>query len=222
MQWSAVLSQFFNDNKSQALQLLSGLCGLIGVAYGLNVLMVERTRIPVCSAELLKTVSEQSFLQQQAITVEVAGAVAQSGIWQVPVGSRVADAIEKAGGFSQRADRTFAVQNLNLAKNLSDGEKIYVPFEDERSTLASVLPPSSPNQNSTADLATVDQSTVQTGSLISINSASNKELQTLPGIGEVRASKIIENRPYTALTELVSKGVITEGIFTSLNGLIVL
>ncbi|MFH2118597.1 MAG: SLBB domain-containing protein [Candidatus Paceibacterota bacterium] len=222
MQWGVVLSQIFGGNKSQALQLLSGLCGFIGIAHGLNVLMVERTQIPVCSVELLEAVGEQNFLKQQTVTVEVAGAVVQPGVWQVSVGSRVADAIEKAGGFSQRADRTFAVQNLNLAKSLLDGEKIYVPFEEEKSTSVASSLASNSNQNSTNDLGATDQLISQTGGLISINNSSDKELQTLPGIGEVRASKIIENRPYTTLGELVSKDAITEGIFASLNGLIVL
>jgi competence protein ComEA len=219
MQWSAVLTQIFGGQRSQALQLLSGLLGLAGVMYGLQVLMVERANIPVCSADLLTAVGEQSFLRQQQLTVEVAGAVVEPGVWQVAVGSRMADAIEKAGGLSQRADRTFAVQSLNLAQALTDGQKIYVPFAGERLAESSL----STGYSSLGDKSSAvdsSQTASQLANLISVNGATAKELQTLPGVGEVRASKIMENRPYVALSELVTKEALTEGIFTNLQGLI--
>ena len=202
MQWSAISSQVLGSTGGKALQLLYGIIGLIGVIYGLQVLMVERAQIPLCSAEVLQAVGEQNFLQQQKMTVEVAGAVVRPGVWQLAIGSRVAEAIDKAGGFSQRADRMFAAKGLNLADPLKDGQKIYVPFEDEAL-------PAQPNQDSTALSA-------DTGA-ISINSASLKELQTLPGIGEVRAGEIVENRPYAAIAELLTKAVLTESLFNDLK-----
>jgi DNA uptake protein ComE-like DNA-binding protein len=216
MQWSAVLSHTFGGDWSKALQLLSVGLGLTGVLYGLQVLMVERAEIPVCSAEILTAVGEQSFLRQQNLMVEVAGAVVNPGVWQVAVGSRMADAIEKAGGLSQRADRTFAVQHLNLASSLTDGEKIYVPFEGEISTKQANQASAEPTAGQAGEGAILGAVT----SIISINQASAKELESLPGIGEARAAKIIENRPYTALNDLVSKGALTEGVFTNLTGLI--
>jgi competence protein ComEA len=215
MQWSVILSKFFGGNRGAALQLLSGIVGLIGIAYGFHTLMVERAQIPVCSAELLTAVGEQSFLTKQQLTVEVAGAVVEPGVWQLAVGARVAEAIDQAGGFSQRADRTFAANGLNLAAPLEDGQKIYVPFAQESS--ADQVGQSTQNQDS----STAAQNNTA-ANVISVNSASSDELDGLPGIGQARAASIIENRPYTTLNELVSKGALTQGLFNDLAGLIAL
>lgn len=203
MQWSAKVFTLFGGKWGQALQLLSGVVGLVGVAYGLQTLMVERAQLPVCSAEVLAEMGEQNFLRQQKLTVEVAGAVARPGVWQVAVGARVAEAIEKAGGFSAQADRTFATQGLNLARYLEDGEKIYIPFAGEVGSKSS-----QPGEAIASESAP---------SGISINSASDKELQTLPGIGQARATAIIENRPYGSIDELVSKGAVGEIILNNIR-----
>ncbi len=187
------------------LQLLSGFIGAVGMLYGLQVLMVERTMIPFCSAEVLAAVGEESLLAQQQVTVEVAGAVVEAGVWKLGVGSRVADALEKAGGLSARADRTFTTQNLNLARTLVDGERLYIPFTGENLNRE--------NNGVVAGIST-------TNTKISVNDASEKELQTLPGIGQARAAKIIENRPYQSLQELVSKQAISETLLDGLSGLV--
>ncbi|HCR81614.1 MAG: hypothetical protein UX28_C0003G0168 [Candidatus Pacebacteria bacterium GW2011_GWA1_46_10] len=209
MQWGAHLFKNFSGNWGAALQLLSGTVGLIGIAYGLQVLMVERAEVPLCSAEVLAAVGEQSFLKEQQLTVEVAGAVVNPGVWQLPVGSRVALAIEKAGGFSQRADRDFTVKGLNLADPVKDGQKIYVPFAGEK-----------PEQQATAGNASEQSSVDSVADKISVNTATAESLETLPGIGETRATKIIENRPYHTLDELVVRKVLTEGIFDEIKELI--
>ena len=197
----AIVGKWFQKHEG-FLQLLTSAIGISGILYGLHIVMVERAVIPICSAELLTAKGEDNFLYNQKLTIEVAGAVVEPGVWQFEVGSRVAAAINKAGGFSQRADRAFSVQGLNLARVLEDGEKIYIPFDGE------------------ADF----EEKIETNQLttVSINSASIKELQALPGIGEVRATQIIENRPYSSVSELLSKEVLTEAIFKDLEALITL
>jgi protein involved in polysaccharide export with SLBB domain len=88
--------------------------------------MVERAQIPACSQEVLASAGQESFLEEQRITVEVAGAVREPGVWQLAIGSRQADAVEKAGGYSQRADRTFVLKNMNLAQPLEDGQNLQI------------------------------------------------------------------------------------------------
>lgn len=222
MQRSALASQLFGGNGGRALQLLSAALGLCGLVYGLQVLMVERAEVTVCSAEVLEAVGEQSFLRQQSLTVEVAGAVVKPGVWQLPVGSRVSEALEKAGGFSSRADRQFATHGLNLAQPVSDAQKIYVPFEEE-SKGSGVGGSAVVEQGGSSDSGGSSgvQAQPSTGG-VSINTASAQQLQTLPGIGEARAAKIIENRPYTAINELVSKGAIGEALLKSIEAQITL
>jgi competence protein ComEA len=168
--------------------------------------MVERAQIPACSQEVLASAGQESFLEEQRITVEVAGAVREPGVWQLAIGSRQADAVEKAGGYSQRADRTFVLKNMNLAQPLEDGQKIYIPFEGE-----STQPANSQGQS---------VPTATPGSLISLNTASAKDLQTLPGIGEARAAAIIEGRPYTSLNELTEKKILTETLWKDIQSLV--
>jgi comEA protein len=195
------LGAFLMNNRNGIWQIFCGSIGFITLVYGLNTLMIERSRVPVCSAEVLETIGQESFLNEQRITVEVAGAVREPGVRQLPAGARIAEALEKAGGFSQRADRQFTVQGLNLADLLKDGQKIYVPFEGETAALAGT---SGSSENSSQKK-------------VSINTASLQELQTLPGIGEVRAGDIIQNRPYAALEDLMAKSVLTETVFTDIK-----
>ena len=107
------------------------------------------------------------------ITVFVCGAVKNEGVYELEVGARANDGLEAAGGFSEDAD-TVAV---NLADVLEDGQKLYFPVSGEQLTDASG-----------AGQETSEQS------LVNINSADAAELMTLPGIGEAKASQIVEYR----------------------------
>lgn len=110
------------------------------------------------------------------VTVHVTGAVARPGVVTLPGGARVADALEAAGG----ADGDAALERLNLARVLDDGEHVHLPTPDED-------PP-----------APVDGSASSGGVLpdgrVDLNRASQSDLETLPGIGPAKAAAIIEHR----------------------------
>jgi len=127
------------------------------------------------------------------IYVEIAGAVGESGVYQLPDGSRVVDLIERAGGFSQKADLEWTAKNLNQAAKLSDGVKIYIPFKGEGTVTA-------PSQGQTG---IVSGSGTQSSGLININTASAAQLDSLPGIGPAYAQRIIDNRPYQNINNLL-------------------
>ena len=114
-----------------------------------------------------------SIVPTGVLIVHVAGAVEDPGIVELPQGSRVADAIEQAGGASPRAD----LDMLNLAALVTDGAQILVP---ERG--AAGLPAPSPLPGS-PQAATVD-----------LNSADQTALETVPGLGPVKAGAIIAYR----------------------------
>lgn len=99
------------------------------------------------------------------IFVHVCGAVANPGLYGLPLGSRAADALELAGGFTQDADISY----VNLAAFLEDGQQLYFPTKEER--------------------LSEDQP-----SLININTADEEALKKLPGIGESRAKAILKYR----------------------------
>ncbi len=114
----------------------------------------------------------------QLLGVHVAGAVARPGVYYLPQGKRVVDAVDKAGPLPD-AD----LQALNLARPLSDGEKIYVPRVGE-------MPPAAGVQASGAAGAAGSGE-----ARVNINTATAEELDArLPGIGPVLARRIVEYR----------------------------
>jgi competence protein ComEA len=113
-----------------------------------------------------------------SLVVSVVGTVAKPGLITVEPGARVADAIDRAGG-ARRADD---LHTVNLARKLADGEQIYVGVTP---------PPGVPGSAAGSDgtpLSTSDQTKVD------LNAADHTVLQTLPGVGEVTASRIVEWR----------------------------
>jgi len=142
---------------------------------------------------------QRSTFANTAIVVDIEGAVEKPGVYELPNRSRLLTALKKAGGLSVGADRYLIAKNFNLAKKLSDEEKIYLPFLEER------------DQN----ILGVYHST-----LTNINTASISQLELLPGIGPARAQKIIDNRPYQQLEELITKKILGEGTYAKLVKLI--
>jgi len=141
------------------------------------------------------------------IVVDVEGAVVEPGIRELPAGSRVADAIEAAGGYGVDADLE-AATGLNLALPLSDGQQIRVPRIGEG--IAEALPSDAPAGGSDA------------GGLVNVNTASPEELEALPGIGAVTVQKIVaarQERPFASLQDMVERGVIHTGQLEDITGL---
>lgn len=109
---------------------------------------------------------------KEEIIVHITGCVKQQGIVILEEGERVIDAIKKAGGETEDAD----LNKINLAYEVQDGEKIYVPSKTDEAE--------------EKYLAEEEKS----NSLININKATKEQLQTLNGIGESMANKIIKYR----------------------------
>jgi competence protein ComEA len=125
------------------------------------------------------------------VRVSVQGAVATPGVYRLPAGSIVQDAIQAAGGFLPHAD----VSRINLAALLSDGQEIRVPLR---------TPTAQPGVSSSA--------TDSAHKKINLNTATLAELDSLPGIGPVLAQRIIDYReehgPFQSVDELLNvKGI---------------
>lgn len=148
------------------------------------------------------SVPKESLVQnQKQISVDVSGAVNKPGVYQLPDGSRVEDAIKAAGGFSEQSNSEYISKYLNMAQKLSDGTKVYVPFIGEEGGVSggSVV------------------AGVKAVAKVNINTAGQTELEALPGIGPVTASKIISDRPYGSLEELSSKKVVSKSVFEKIK-----
>lgn len=176
------LDDFANKYKWQISLVLLGLI-LLGVGVlGMNFWSNKEEGIEIISSEETETGD---------IFVDIQGAVLNPGIYQLPAGSRVNDLLIKAGGLSGEADREWIAQSLNLAQKLDDGAKIYIPKKGEAQLC----------QGYAGQVGQVSGSSIT--AKINLNTASVDELQTLPGIGLVYAQRIIENRPYKIIDDLL-------------------
>ena len=139
---------------------------------------------------------------QATLVVEVAGAVVRPGVYTLPAGSRVSDAIAGAGGYSTDVDPRAAEAKLNLAAKLQDAQLITVPRrgDGEAGSPSTAAVPGKPD--------------APTGP-INLNTASAAELDTLPGVGPATAAKIIasrEEKPFASVDELVPRKIVTATI----------
>ena len=126
---------------------------------------------------VLTTEDESEKIENETIKVYVTGEVKNQGVIELEQGSRIVDAIEKAGGQTEEAN----LKNVNLAYELEDGQKIYIPNKSEENT----------NEITDDGITGIDSKENDT---ININKADEKELQELNGIGESLASSIIKYR----------------------------
>lgn len=154
---------------------------------------------------------------QPPLVIDVSGAVANPGLYELAAGQRAGDAVAAAGGFAAQAHKQYLLKLFNAAAPLKDGQKLYIPFAGEDLAESMVQ----------ASVASVVENDDRTGSmsgsagrLVAINSATATELDTLPGIGAVRAEAIVAGRPYTTLDELTERGILSQSVFDELAGLI--
>ena len=137
------------------------------------------------------------------LRIHVAGAVDRPGVYELPPGSIIQEAIEAAGGPTSDAD----LDCINLAQELEDHQQIYVPRRGE----ANPPPPISGGESGG-------------GGLVNINTATAAELETLPRIGTVTAQKVISyreaNGPFETIEDIKNVPTIGEVTFEGLKDLI--
>jgi competence protein ComEA len=137
------------------------------------------------------------------VVVHVAGAVAHTGVYRLPAGSRVVDAVQTAGGLAPDA----APDAVNLAAQVADGQRVYVPRVGE------VVPVEPPGGGSTVPSGPVN-----------LNSATADELDALPGVGPATAAAIIAHReqhgPFGSVDDLADVRGIGPAKVEALRGLV--
>lgn len=165
------------------------------------------TQVVTCSDEVTHEVNR---------VLSVVGAVNNPGIYHFSSDIRVGEALEKAGGLSSEADILLMQKTTNLAQKVADGESIFIPSVKERDIeqfCAAVSHHKSGNLR-------VETSSANT--TVSINTATVQQLESLPSIGEKRAQAIVEGRPYTTISELVDKAVISDVLFEEIKSQLIL
>lgn len=137
------------------------------------------------------------------LVVEISGEVQKPGVYKLPNGSRIDDLLIASGGLSGNADRELVAKNINRAAKLLDGQKIFIPGVSDSTV---------PLRQGFAG-----QGEVTNIGLTNINTADLKTLDLLPGIGQVYAQNIIEHRPYSEISELVSKGAMPSNVYEKIK-----
>jgi competence protein ComEA len=134
--------------------------------------------------------------EEKLIIVHITGAVTNPGVYTLEEGSRVFHVVEKAGGHLEDAD----LERINLAQPLYDGQPVFIPRKSDRDNSSSTGGPSPAGDPSVAK--------------VNINTASKAQLETLPGIGSVKAQNIIsyreKNGPFQRIEDLVNVNGIGE------------
>nr|WP_165484381.1 ComEA family DNA-binding protein [Gordonia paraffinivorans] len=168
------------------------------------------TTVPGATTEPSGPSSPQPGTTPGEIVVSVVGLVNDAGLVRLPSGARVADAIEKAGGTRKDAD----LLSLNLAQVLRDGDQILVGYaggQGQMSLKSAVVGASGSSGGSTEPAGAPDGPAAEAGSRdgggkVNLNTATEAELDTLPGIGPVTAKAIIDwrqrNGRFTSVDQL--------------------
>lgn len=164
--------------------------------------------------------AEENTSTVRMVGVHVTGEVMQPDqVFYLPEGSRIADAIEMAGGATLEAD----LSRLNLAEYLQDGERITVPAKGEDIEEQSIITPSESSPQASSGSGAEPSGEGSSG-LTNINSAGKIELMKLPGIGEAVADRIIEYREqsggFSSIEEIMNVSGIGESKFDAIKALI--
>ncbi|MGH2452102.1 MAG: ComEA family DNA-binding protein [Candidatus Limnocylindria bacterium] len=165
----------------------------VGVGFG----VLSRPAPPSPVVEVVEPAPEPTVAP--VVVVDVTGAVVRPGVVTLPAGSRVIDALLAAGGMAAEAD----ADAVNRAAPLRDGGRVHVPRVGETPPAGSI---------GTASETRID-----------INRATAAELDSLPGIGEVTAAKIIrarEERPFQTVDELQTRGLLSARVLADIRDLV--
>jgi len=134
-----------------------------------------------------------------AVMIDVAGAVERPGLYTLPKGALVNDALAAAGGLGDEADAGWVEKNLNRAAVVETGMKLYIPRVTVRD---------------------VSAETGEAGERVGVNSATAVQLEQLPGIGPATAARIVAKRPFLRVEELVEKEAVNSSQFEKIKDLV--
>lgn len=199
MDWlkNQVIAALSGDQKVSK-QLLIALAGVVAVA-SLVLVAVNRPEPPAGEFSV-STEGNVNEVIEQYLYVHVVGEVASPGMYQLPIGARLVDAVFAAGGLTEEADNA----SVNLARELTDGEQIIV--------------------FSTAQEGEAVGTTAS--GLVSLNRAGDKELEELPGIGPALSGRIIAwreaNGGFKSIQDLLKVSGIGESLLSGVIDLVTL
>lgn len=153
------------------------------------------------------------------ICVDVSGAVKNAGVYCMKDGSRIVDALKKAGGFVNDSAYKYISMNINLSAKLQDNSKLYIPYIKDLycESIEFELPQKIERVIQPIEVPTEEE---ETTTCVNINSASKDGLDSLPGIGPSTAQKIIDARPFTSIEDIKNVSGIGDSTYEEIKELI--
>lgn len=189
------LARLIRERLTIRTQIFIILLLLISLVIGLG--YTYRSRIlPKASVDFVGEEPRDGVIFRQV--VYISGAVKKPGVYEFTSSMRVAEVIDLAGGFSEQVDQNYVNESLNLASLIEDEQHLFIPYQNQ------INGSSSKNQ---------------TG-LINLNNAAQTELESLPGIGPSTATKIISNRPYGHVNDLLNVSGIGDAKLDAIRDLV--
>lgn len=207
--WTLIKVQIMKINRMLAFMSCSIFLVVFGGIYYCfqdNSVKDKTESVVVTKENVVSKAAEQETNIQEStvIYVHVCGAVKKPGVYKVMANSRIYDAIEAAGGLTKKAADT----DVNQAELLTDGEQVYIPYKG----------------NTKDDSILSSDNTSTDSSKVNINTASSAELTTLPGIGDAKATSILQYREehgkFASIEEIKNVSGIKDGVYTQIEAYI--
>lgn len=143
-------------------------------------LLIKQSNFGESKVELVKNGAIGDTEASTKLIIDISGAVVNPGVYELTSGDRIIDVLRLCGGLATEADRDWVEANINKARVVRDGEKIYIPSQTEEVGA---------NHDSPVQVKGVMQN-----GLVNLNAAGVDELDKLPGIGPALAGRIIDYR----------------------------
>lgn len=219
--WDKISSSF----KEHKIEIIIGSISLLAFLASIAILLSLQTQDnPQKEGISFNQITEEPEVQkpenQKMIMVDLSGAVEKPNTYEIKEGTRLKELLSQANGLSKIADRDFFNRNFNLAKVLTDQEKIHIPSRQEvedglyKEAIFVVNSSVGGGSGSVAGVST------QNRTLVNINTASDSELDKLPGVGPVTVQKIVAGRPYGATQELLDNKIVNKSQWEKIKEMI--
>lgn len=195
---------------------------MIGLAAGLTLtsLIVYAKSNRIDTEQKTEISASHTTPKTDMISVDISGEVKRPGLYNIGFGARLKDVVDQAGGLSDEADTIFFKRNFNLARVMTDQEKVYIPSISEILNGVFTENQKSLDYSSPASNLATSGTEIPISNKISVNTGTVDELDQLPGVGQATANKIIIGRPYIKLEDLISKKALNKSLFENIKELI--
>ncbi len=177
-----------------------------GLYFSLSNALEKEVYYDISAEEVKKVIESQNQIDtstEGSVLVDIAGQVKNPSVLKLSKGICLMDAILAAGGFSEKADMYYVQRYLNLAVEIEDRQKIYIPSKEET--------------RNDATWYGLSSSTQASQSKVNINTATIDQLKTLSGVGDATAQKIIDGRPYKSIESIMDVSGIGESTFAKIK-----